>query len=216
VSEVIRLCGHVNDNRLRAVVADGDFLLIANVARRRGGACGCRSAGGACGASARRPCGARASGSVRGTRRSRCSSATVLDTHYVRLAFGVLRIEGYIDPVCAGGEVKEDTGICVRIDGFGSTWHVLRCFILDAYLCGTTWWGRIEASAIIIYAEGVCGSRKGIGSAVAVGGHGLKHSLRILAGTTHARCARRPRGARASGCLPPCRKREHQEKGEGC
>ena len=57
MSEVGRLCGHVNDNRLRAVVADGDLLLSPTVARRRGGgiarggrACGtCSACGGASG-----------------------------------------------------------------------------------------------------------------------------------------------------------------------
>jgi hypothetical protein len=56
-----RLCGLVNHNRLRAVVADGDILLISNVARRRG-------------ASA---CGASACGTSRGPRcaRARCARA---------------------------------------------------------------------------------------------------------------------------------------------
>jgi hypothetical protein len=196
-------------------MADGDVLLSPTFARRCGIACGGRPCGARAGRGASR--GARgACGGACGIRCSCCRSATFVDTHYVTLGFGLLRIEVYIDSVCARGEVKEDAGFCVRIDDFGSTYHVLRCFILDAYLCGTTWWGRIEAAALIVYTEAVCGSRKGIGSAVACGGHGLKHPLRILAGSAcGTRRTRGGRGSRGSG-LPPCRKREHQHKGERC
>ena len=75
MSDVGRLCGHVNDNRLRAAVADGDLLLSPTVARRRGGgiarggrACGtCSACGGACGI--RCAYGA----SAGGNRRTRCA-----------------------------------------------------------------------------------------------------------------------------------------------
>ena len=52
MSEVGLSCRLVNHNRLRAIVAEGDLILIPTVACRSGGippggrACGCRSAGG--------------------------------------------------------------------------------------------------------------------------------------------------------------------------
>jgi hypothetical protein len=62
VSEVVRLCGRVNLDRLRAILGDvtkGNLHLIPTVARRgggiaRGGACGIHSARGACAGSIRR------------------------------------------------------------------------------------------------------------------------------------------------------------------
>jgi hypothetical protein len=75
VSEVGVLCRHVNRDRLRALVADGDVLLSPTVARRRGGgiarggrACGtCSACGGASGI--RCAYGA----SAGGNRRTRCA-----------------------------------------------------------------------------------------------------------------------------------------------
>ena len=139
-----------------------------------------------------------------GTRRSCCRSATVLDTHYVsRPAFSAFRIDVYHKLIRAGGGVHDEAVSCVRIEGY-EYHYILRDIIYDAYLCGTIW-DYIEASAIIIYPEGVCGSRKGI-SAVAGLGHVLKRLLRTLAGTTLARDAcRGSRSARTGGGAPRSR-----------
>ena len=109
MSEVGVLCRHVNRDRLRALVAEGNIRLSSAVARRGKVPCSGRTSRGA--RSARTRC---------GTRRSRCRT-------------------------CRG-----------------------------ARACG--------------------GAR-----------------------CARSRCgARSTRGTRASGCLPPRREREHQQKGEGC
>jgi hypothetical protein len=104
----------------------------------------------------------------------------LVDTHRViHHVFSACRIYVYLDSIFAGGEVKEDAGICGRSDGLGI--HDLPGTIfVDAYNCGTTFWDRSAGS--VIYAEAGCGSRKGISSTVAGGGHVLKYLLRILAG----------------------------------
>ena len=190
-----------------------------------GSACGtrrprCRTRGGACGISC-----------------SRCRFATLVDTHQVSRAFIRLRIDVYLKLILAGGGIHDEAVSCGRIIEGYEFHYILRDRISDAYVCGSIC-GHIKACAIIIYADDVCGGRKGI-SAVADLGHFLKHLLRILAesalicgcrnasgarasrGARRTSCrtrggSRRTRGARARCCLPPCRIREYQEKGEGC
>jgi hypothetical protein len=104
VSEVGRLCGHVNDNRLRAAVADGDLLLSPAVARRRGGgiARGCRACGGASGI--RCAYGA----SAGGNRRTRCARTR----RGARASGGVGRSRSARD-----GASRSRRRTCARVEG---------------------------------------------------------------------------------------------------
>jgi hypothetical protein len=112
VSEVGRLCGHVNDNRLRAVVADGDVLLSPTIARRRGGgiarggrACGtCSACGGACGGA----CGIRCAYGAGGNRRTRCARTR----RGARASGGVGRSRSARD-----GASRSRCRTCARLEG---------------------------------------------------------------------------------------------------
>jgi hypothetical protein len=108
VSEVGRLCGHVNDNRLRAIVADGDVLLSPTIARRRGGgiarggrACGtCSACGGASGI--------RCAYSAGGNRRTRCARTR----RGARASGGVGRSRSARD-----GASRSRCRTCARLEG---------------------------------------------------------------------------------------------------
>ena len=141
MSEVGRLCRYVNDNRLRAVVADGDVLLSPTIARRRGGiarggrACGtCSACGGArgircaygasAGGNRRTRCartrrGARASGGVGSSRsardgasRSRCRTCARLE--------GSLAVSLGLVPTVYGLDLVETRPAIYVIHPFGA------------------------------------------------------------------------------------------------
>jgi hypothetical protein len=136
VSEVGRLCGHVNHNRLRAVVADGDLLLSPTIARRRGGgiarggstcsarggASGIRCAYGAsagCNRCARTRRGARDSGGV-GRSRSARDGASRSRRRTCARAEGSLAVSLGLVPTVYGLDLVETRPAIYVIHPFGA------------------------------------------------------------------------------------------------
>src|SRR5215208_3583697 len=203
MSQVGCLRGEVNHNCLRAVVADGDIP--------RGSSCGGRG-----GSRCARACG--------GARRTRCRVSAIFNPE------GPIDLGRYDLYVVSSGIADYILNAALVAFYFYTIWiKCLTTFVSDEegkeHPHG--WWRYVLGLVRDAPLRANDCEERCVSSRLAAAGEGIYHPTtttlrnrrccRTCGGARRTRCgARRSRCARARGCLPPCRKRKHQQKGEGC